>query len=123
MARFSGKIGFGYEQEVTPGVYDLAIVERPYFGDVVRETLERVGGLSVLGESKTANSFNIVADGYATNNFREMRYVLWMGRYWEIRQVELLSRPRIIVRIGGVWNGPVHQETGTEPAPEGDPGE
>ena len=102
MAKFSGRIGFGFEREVSRGVYDLEIVERRYFGEVERDILERVAGQTVLGESKTGNSFNIVADGYARLNFWDMKYVFWNGMYWDIRQVELLSRPRMRVRIGGV---------------------
>lgn len=123
MAKFSGKIGFGHEVEQSPDVWDLEFVERPYFGEVVRDTLERVGGQTVLGESKTANSFRIVADAYADTYFMDMKYVYWMGRYWEIRQVEILSRPRILVRIGGVWNGPVEQTDPVGDPPEDSPGD
>jgi hypothetical protein len=120
MAKFSGKIGFGFEREVSRGVYDLEIVERRYFGEVERDIVERVAGQTVLGESKTGNSFNIVADGYARLNFWDMKYVFWNGRYWDIRQVELLQRPRMRVRIGGVYNGPTGPTTPT-PDPPGEP--
>lgn len=109
MAKFSGLIGFGTEVEVSPGVYDHVIVEKPYFGEVVRETLEVVGGRTILGESKTANSFRIIADRYALENFFDMEYVKWNGRYWKVKQVEVHQRPRMLVRIGGIWNGPTLQ--------------
>lgn len=121
MPKFSGKIGFGYEVEVSPGVFDLAIVERSYLGDVVREALERVGGQTVLGESKTANSFNIVGDAYSYTNFMDMKYVLWNGRYYEVRQTELKQRPRMLIRIGGRYNGPTAEDPAAQP-PEIDPG-
>ena len=106
MAKFSGRIGYGTEQEVTPGVYEHVIVERPYYGEVVRETLEVVGGQTVLGDSKTANSFRIIADKYAFENFFDMEYVKWNGRYWAVKQVEVHQRPRMLVRIGGAYHGP-----------------
>ena len=106
MAKFYGRIGFGTEEEISPGVWDYAIVEKPYYGDVVRDTLESVGGDTVLGDRKTANAFRIVADPYAENNFFDMKYLIWNGRYWTVRQVELQSRPRMLIRIGGIYEGP-----------------
>ena len=109
MAKFYGKIGFGTEQETAPGVWELVIVERPYFGEIVREALNVVGGQTVLGESKLNNTFRILADGYATENFMDMRYILWLGHYHEIVQVTLEQRPRMMVRVGGVYNGPTYK--------------
>lgn len=113
MTKFHGQIGFGYETEVSPGVYDMTIVERPYSGEVVRETLERVAGQTVLGESKTGNSFSIVADAYANTNYFDMEYVKWQGRYWSVKQIEVRQRPRLLVRIGGVYNGPIYKAPDT----------
>lgn len=117
MAKFYGHIGFGVDSEISPGVWEKSIVELPYFGEVVRETLEVVGGQTVHGDSKTANSFRIVADGYAENNFMDMEYVKWHGRYWVVRQAEILQRPRMLIRIGGVYSGPVF--TAEAPGPPG----
>ena len=118
MAKFYGQVGFGIDTEVAPGVWEKRVVERSYFGEVVRQTLEVVGGQTVLGDSKTANSFSIVADPYSYDHFMDMEYVKWRGRYWAVRQVELPGRPRLLIRIGGVYNGPVAQ--GTTPEPPGD---
>lgn len=122
MAKFYGKIGFGVEREVSPGVYDYDIVEKPYFGEVVRDAYDSVGGTTVLGERKTANAFRIVGDGYSVDHFYDMKYIRWAGRYWEIRQVEVVSRPRMLIRIGGVWNGPT-AETQAPVTPGDDSGE
>lgn len=106
MAKYYGRIGFGVEVEISPGVWDYAIVEKSYYGDVVRDTLESVSGDTVLGDRKTANAFRIVADPYAENNFFDMKYLEWNGRKWNVRQVEIQSRPRMLIRIGGVYEGP-----------------
>lgn len=119
MAKFYGKIGFGESVEVEPGVWEDVIVERPYFGDVVRDTLEVKQGEKVLSDLHTGNSFSIVADGYAENNFFAMRYLEWSGALWIVRQVEV-RRPRLVIRIGGVYNGPT---PGPEPDPEDDSGD
>lgn len=122
MAKFYGQIGFGFEEEVSPGVFDYVVVEKPYFGEVVRDALDSVGGSTVLGERKTANAFRIVGDGYSQDHFYDMKYILWIGRYWEIRQVEIQDRVRMLIRIGGVWNGPTAASQAPQP-PEGDTGE
>lgn len=106
MAKFYGLIGFGQETEVSPGVWDYVIVEKPYFGEIVREAVDRVGGETVLGDVNTANSFRIVADPYAEQNFYDMKYVVWNNRYWVVKQVEIESRPRMKIRIGGIYEGP-----------------
>lgn len=106
MAKFYGLIGFSQEVEVSPGVYDYVIVEKPYYGEVIRDVVDSVASGTVLAERKTGNAFRIVGDGYSRNNFFDMTYVKWAGNYWEVRQVELLQRPRMIIRIGGKWNGP-----------------
>lgn len=106
MAKYHGKIGFGEAAEVSPGVWEDVIVERSYFGDVVRDTLEVRKDDKVLSDLRTGNSFNIIADGYAENNFFAMKYLEWSGTLWTIRQVEVKSRPRLLIRIGGVYNGP-----------------
>lgn len=106
MAKYFGNIGFGEAKEVSPGVWENVIVERPYYGDVVRDTLEVRQGDKVLSDLRTGNAFSIVADGYAENNFFAMKYLEWAGTRWEIRQVEVRSRARLQIRIGGVYNGP-----------------
>lgn len=120
MAKFYGVIGFGTQVEISPGVWDYAIVEKPYFGDVIRDTLESVGGDKVLSDRKTTNAFRIIADPYAEERFSDMKYVTWHGKYWEIRQVELHNRPRMTIRIGGIYEGPLgaSDDSGNDP---GDP--
>lgn len=100
------EIGFGYDREIRPGVYDLEIVERVYYADIVRDTLEVASGGQVLGDLYTANAFSVVADAYAEMNFFNMKYIFWNGRPWYIKQVEVQAKPRLLIRIGGVWNGP-----------------
>lgn len=119
MAKFYGKIGFGESKQVSPGVWEDVIIEKPYYGDVIRDTLEVEAHEKVLNDIRPGNSFNIVADGYAENNFFAMRYIQWAGALWTIRQVEV-RRPRLIIRIGGVYNGPT---PGIEPGTDGDPGD
>ena len=38
MAKFYGKIGYANTVETKPGVYEEQIVERSYYGDLIRNT-------------------------------------------------------------------------------------
>ena len=56
------------------------------------------------------NTISIVADEFANENIGAMRYVRWHGDLWEITGIDI-QRPRIILTIGGLYNGP--DESGT----------
>lgn len=105
MARYSGKVGYGTSVETSPGVWDDVIVERQYFGDVVRNTRRLDSGESVNDDLTVGNSISIVADPYSLTHFFAIRYVSWAGTLWTVREVEVQS-PRLLLRLGGVYNGP-----------------
>jgi hypothetical protein len=105
MARFHGKVGYGETVETSPGVWEDVITERSYFGDVLRNTRRLQEGESVNDNLSVNNSISIVADAYANEHFFAIRYVEWMGSPWKVSDVEV-QRPRLILRLGGVYNGP-----------------
>lgn len=105
MAKFYGEIGFGESVETVPGVYEDVITAHKYFGDVLRNTRKSETGESVNNNFSVGNSISIVADAYANESFIAMRYIEWMGALWIISDVEVQS-PRLILRLGGVYNGP-----------------
>jgi hypothetical protein len=105
MARFHGKVGYGETVETSPGVWDDVITERSYFGDVLRNSRRLREGESVNDDLSVNNSISIVADAYANDHFFAIRYVQWMGSLWKVSDVEV-QRPRLILRLGGVYNGP-----------------
>lgn len=104
--RFYGVVGYATPTEIRPGVWDDVIEERPYFGDVIRNTRQLEPGESVNDNLNVANSISIVADAYATEHFFAIRYARWSGSLWKVTEVEV-QRPRLILRLGGVYNGPV----------------
>ena len=85
MAKFYGNIGFIKTEEVEPGYWENKATERPYYGDITRNT-------------------SIVSDPYANENFQYMRYVDLRGTKWKITNAEV-QYPRIILTLGGVYNG------------------
>lgn len=104
MAKFYGKIGFADTVETAPGVWTEQIVERNYFGDIIRNTRRLQSSDQLNDDINISNEFSIVADPYANNNFHSMRYIEFMGAKWKITNVEN-RYPRLILTVGGVYNG------------------
>ena len=104
MAKFYGKVGYIQTEEVAPGVWDEKIIERPYYGDVTRNTSRFQSSGEVNDNININNIISIVADPYANENFQYMRYVEFKGAKWKITNAEV-QYPRIILTIGGVYNG------------------
>jgi hypothetical protein len=105
MARFFGRVGYGESQETTPGVWIDQIIEREYSGDVVRNARHISEGEHLNSDLTVRNSISIVADAYANDHFFAIKYVEWAGTLWTVSDVEV-QRPRLILRLGEVYNGP-----------------
>ena len=105
MARFFGRIGYGETVETAPGVWKDEIIERSYYGDVIRNARNLREGENLNFDLSVQNSISIVADAYANDHFFAIRYVEWAGTLWTISSVEVLS-PRLLLRLGEVYNGP-----------------
>jgi hypothetical protein len=121
MARFYGEVGYGttVEQPAGSGVWVDDITERPYYGDIVRNTRQLREADKINDDIFVNNSISIVADPYAYENIFAMRYVRWMGTLWIISNVDV-ERPRILLTLGGVYNGP---SVGASGDSEGNSGE
>lgn len=106
MAKFYGEIGYGESVDAGNGVWKDQIVEYLARGDVIRNTRRLSEGQSVNDDISVNNSISIVMDAYAREHFFAIRYVRWMGSLWKVTDVEVQA-PRLILRLGGVYNGPV----------------
>lgn len=104
MAKFYGKIGYITPVEYEPGCWEEQIIERPYFGDLTRNTARFQQSGGVNDDINISNNISIIADPYANENFQHMRYVEFMGAKWKIINVEV-QYPRLILTVGGVYNG------------------
>ena len=104
MAKFCDVIGYGFADETAPGVWNDVFTEKKYFGDILRNTRKLSDGETLNGDLTVGNSISIVADAYANENFFAIRYVKWMGALWVVSDVEV-QRPRLLLRLGGVYNG------------------
>jgi hypothetical protein len=105
MAKFYGKIGYSTSVETAPGVWKDQITEHEYYGDVIRESKQWTNSGQVNDNLVINNRISVIADDFANANFSAMRYVVWSEVYWKVSSVEL-NRPRLILSLGGVYNGP-----------------
>ena len=104
MAKFYGAIGYAEMIESSPGVFKEQIIERKYYGDIIRNARRLQSADKLNDDINVTNEISIVADPYATENFYSMRYVEFMGAKWKINNVEV-QYPRLVLTLGGLYNG------------------
>jgi len=104
MARFHGSIGFVRTEETSPGVHEEIKTERPYIGDLIRDSRQLRQDDQVNPDVTVNNRISILADAYATENLSHIRYVVWQGTSWSVSSFEM-NYPRVILSIRGVYHG------------------
>lgn len=114
MARFYGEIGYVHtvEDPVGSGIWKDHVVECSYYGDVVSNNRMLQPGSSVNSDISVGNSISIMADAYAREHIFAMRYARWQGALWTIDNVDVV-RPRLLLRLGGVYNGQTAATSGS----------
>lgn len=105
MAKYYGMIGYAEVEDNGVGVWAERIVERPVYGDLIRNSKQNESGDSLNDDIRLKNDISIVMDPYAIQNFARIRYATFMGERWSVSTVDV-ERPRLILSMGGVYNGP-----------------
>ena len=104
MGKWYGVIGFAETTETVPGVWTEQIIDRNYYGDLIRNTRRLQSADKVNDDINISNELSIVSDPYAINNFHSMRYAEFMSAKWKITNIEV-RHPRLILTLGGLYNG------------------
>lgn len=104
MAKFHGKVGYIYTKETSPGVYTEVVTERDCVGDILRNNKRWEKSENLNDDITVSNTFSILTDEYINQNIKNLRYIQWMGAKWKVTSFEI-QRPRIILTVGGVYNG------------------
>lgn len=104
MAKFYGPIGYAITEETSPGVWEDAVIERYYRGDVLQNMNRWQPSGNLNDNLNVDNKLSIIADPFVYEHFSNIRYVKWMGAKWKVNSIEIL-RPRLILSIGGAYNG------------------
>ena len=105
MAKFAGLVGYVTQKESTAGVWLPETVERKMHGDVIRAASSFNANEKVNEDIILQQRISLVGDPYAFENFTALKYVTYLGVKWKVLSIDVTSRPRIVVTIGGVWNG------------------
>lgn len=112
--KYYGNIGYAITKESEPGVWVEIIKEQPAYGDITRN-YKKWEQTETLNDNLTiSNQFSLLLNAFLTENFMFIRYIWWMGVRWKVNSVEL-APPRLILQVGGVYNGPDVKDSETPP--------
>lgn len=104
MTKFAGLVGYATQEETVPGVWSP--VEKPVMmkGDVISQSSSVQNDGKVNSDITLNHRVSLIGDAYAFENYYNLKWIEINGRKWEISSVEL-RRPRLIVTVGGLYNG------------------
>ena len=106
MPKFYGAVGYAIPVETRPGYWTDKVEERNYYGDVLRSMSQWAPSQdSTNDDLRINNQISVVADPYAYNHCHSIKYVRYMDAVWKVTNVDP-QRPRLILTLGGVYNGP-----------------
>jgi len=104
MGKWFGIIGYCITTETSPGIWEEQIIERQYYGDILKNYRSLINSSNVNDNIDISNQISIVADPFAYENFHAIRYVTFMDSKWKVKSVDV-QYPRLIMSIGGIYNG------------------
>lgn len=106
MARFYGMVGFETNQrETEPGIIKPFMEEKPYYGKVLKNSRRWEGNEQSTNDNVIlSNRISIVCDAYMNDHWPTIKYLRWNNVNWAVTSMDI-ERPRIILTLGGVWNG------------------
>ena len=106
MAKFYGQIGFAQtvEEPEDSGIWVEKIIERNYYGDVLRISRRWEAGQKINDDITVSNEISILSDPFVTQHIPWIRYVTWNGLKWKVSNVDF-DYPRLKLSIGGLYNG------------------
>lgn len=110
MAKFSGLVGYVTQVESKPGVWTPDESSKMMRGDVISQSSTNGNGSHIADTGKINDDValnhrvSLLGDNYAFNNYFNMKWIQVGGAKLQITSVEL-RRPRIIITVGGLYNG------------------
>lgn len=103
MAKYYGKIGFIENVEVEKGIWEEIPTERNYYGDILKNRVVTHQTGSPNPNTSISTEISIISDAYANENFDTIRYIIYLGKKWNVTSVDP-EYPRIKVMLGGLYN-------------------
>lgn len=104
MAKFAGLVGYVTQEETIPGVWSPVENPKRMKGDIIRQSSSTQNGDKINSDVTLSHRVSLIGDAYAYAQYFNIKWVEVYGHKWEVDSVEI-QRPRIIVTLGGPWNG------------------
>ena len=104
MNKFYGEVGYVSTVETSPGVHEMKAEEYCYIGDILRNNKHWDNTDHLNDDIRLGHTISIVDDERAYADYYKIRYVKIHGQAWRVTNVEV-KRPRILLYIGGLYNG------------------
>lgn len=101
----SAIVGYTIEQDQGHGIISEQPVEVSVRGDMLRNNPRMSYSGSVNGTMTMSMSFSFIADAFAFQHMTKIRYLIFNGEAWTVNTIQEV-RPRIILELGGAYNGP-----------------
>lgn len=113
--KYYDTIGFWVKDEaIRPGVTRSKIVEKKYAGDVLENRQRWTQTDDQNDDLVNTNRISIIGDLYLSQNMSSIKYANFMGVKWKVKSLDVTKYPRIVMELGGVYNGiNTGQATGT----------
>ena len=105
MAKFYGAIGYATSTETAPGVYEESIVEKNYYGDIIKNSGRNQSSNQINDDLMISSQISIISDPYADSNYQNIRYAIMNGTKWKISNIDI-QYPRLVLTLGGLYHGP-----------------
>lgn len=103
MSKYYGIVGFATHVETSQSVWEEQIVEKPYYGDLIKINRQLVTNAVINDGVTVTNQISIIADAFANENFLDIRYATVNKLKCSVVSVEV-QRPRLILTLGGRYN-------------------
>ena len=103
MSKYYGIVGFATHVETSQSVWEEQIVEKPYYGDLIKINRQLMTNAVINDGVTVTNQISIIADAFANKNFLDIRYATVNGLKCVVTSVEV-QRPRLILTLGGRYN-------------------
>lgn len=108
MSKCKVMIGFVMTVETdpihNPGVYKEVRKELPYYAEITKMSRRLNSSDSINHGIELTNTFTIIADPYARNNFYAIKYLTFLGNKWTVSSIDIDEYPKMTLSLGGLYN-------------------
>lgn len=109
MAKFYGYLGYATDTvETKPYVYKPGeIVEKQVVGNILKNGRNLETSNNINPNVNLDVKISFIADPYASEHYHSIKYVKFRDENvkWEVKSIVSINYPRLVLTLGGVYNG------------------